>query len=266
MLQEDDVQCYVSGQDIKWTFIVELAPWMGGFYERLVGIVKQALRKSLGRKLLIMDQMNTVIKEVESVINRRPLVHAGEDIKSTIALTPCHFLSLNPKTGIPELDYDTKDPVFKPYESTAEKLLQIWKKGEQLLNRFWVLWRDEYLLSLRERSQNKIKSSRIQSHETPSVGDVVIVKDNLPRGQWKLGKVIKLHTSRDGQIRSAQLKVSNRQILRRPLNLLYPIEISGSDTMLQNSVNHDKIVTNDAKEEKPKRRAAEKAKELLRRI
>ena len=28
----------ISG-NIKWTFTIELAPWMGGFYERLVGVV-----------------------------------------------------------------------------------------------------------------------------------------------------------------------------------------------------------------------------------
>ena len=35
------VQDFVSGQRIMWTLIVELAPWMGGFYERLVGITKR---------------------------------------------------------------------------------------------------------------------------------------------------------------------------------------------------------------------------------
>lgn len=52
LLEDDDIQCYASNAGIKWTFTVELAPWMGGFYERLVGIVKRALRKSVGRKLL----------------------------------------------------------------------------------------------------------------------------------------------------------------------------------------------------------------------
>lgn len=47
MIKCDNVQSYV-----KWTFIVELASWMGRFYERLVGIVKCALWKVIGRKLL----------------------------------------------------------------------------------------------------------------------------------------------------------------------------------------------------------------------
>ena len=34
----------MSNVGIKWLFIVGMAPWMGGFYERLVGLVKRAMR------------------------------------------------------------------------------------------------------------------------------------------------------------------------------------------------------------------------------
>ena len=60
---------YASNIGVKWTFIVELAPWMGGFYERMVGLVKRALRKSINRRLLSYVQLQTVIKEVEAVVN-----------------------------------------------------------------------------------------------------------------------------------------------------------------------------------------------------
>ena len=67
---------------------------MGGFYERLVGLVKKALRKTLGRNLLTLIQLQTLLKEVESVVNSRPLVYVGADINSNVTLTPAHFLSL----------------------------------------------------------------------------------------------------------------------------------------------------------------------------
>ncbi|XP_053391226.1 uncharacterized protein LOC128554039 [Mercenaria mercenaria] len=51
-IKSDDVQTYVSNHGIKWNFIVERAPWYGGYWERLVGLVKQSLRKSLGRRSL----------------------------------------------------------------------------------------------------------------------------------------------------------------------------------------------------------------------
>ena len=140
----DEVQNYASNIGVKWTFIVELAPWMGGFYERMVGLVKRALRKSINRRLLSYVQLQTVIKEVEAVVNARPLVYVGGDIDSSITLSPRHFLTLNPDTGIPEVEASTNDLEYTPYESTAGRLLQLWKKGQRLLDMFWKIWRDEY--------------------------------------------------------------------------------------------------------------------------
>ena len=62
------------------------------------------------------------------------------------------------------------------------------------------------------------------------IGEVVIVKDeHLPRGHWKLGVIQEVLTGRDGLTRVVVIKVpaSDRQysILRRPIQLLYPLEI-----------------------------------------
>ncbi|XP_053392151.1 uncharacterized protein LOC128554862 [Mercenaria mercenaria] len=73
-IKSDDVQTYISNHGIKWNFIVERAPWYGGYWERIVGLVKRSLRKSLGRRSLTDIQLLTVIKEIESVINSRPFL------------------------------------------------------------------------------------------------------------------------------------------------------------------------------------------------
>jgi hypothetical protein len=49
VLISEDVQNNASNVKIKWKFIVELSPWMGGYYERLVRVVKRTLRKTIGR-------------------------------------------------------------------------------------------------------------------------------------------------------------------------------------------------------------------------
>ena len=128
MLTSEDLQNYISNSGIKWTFIVEMAPWTGGYYERLAGLVKRALRKTLQRKLLSIIQLHTVLKEVEWVINTRPLIYVGDDIESTITLTPSSFFTLNPNTGMPTLDYDKHDQDYNPYESSTQRFLQKWKK------------------------------------------------------------------------------------------------------------------------------------------
>jgi hypothetical protein len=222
----EDIQNYCSEENIVWSFIIEQAPWMGGFYERLVGIVKRALRKTIGKKLLTSDQLQTVIKEAEAVVNSRPLVYVGDDINSVITITPNHFLCLNQNTGIPARTYDEHDPDFNVVESSAEKLLKLWKKGQRLVDEFWKIWRDEYLTSLRERTQTHLKSGRKTAKVLPNIGDIVLVKDNIPRANWKIGKITKLLTSSDGLVRYAKVTLPSGKILGRPLCLLYPIETS----------------------------------------
>ena len=160
-IRDPDDQSHIAEQRIKWSLIVQLSPWMGGFYERLVGISKMALRKVIGKTCLTILQLQTFLTETEAIINSRPLVYLGEDLNDSTALTPSHFLSPNTKTGTPLIinDDNIADPTYFPAKiSSKETLLNIWKKGQNLLEAFWQLWGDDYLLRLRERSQINLKS------------------------------------------------------------------------------------------------------------
>ena len=197
VLTESDIISYSANERIKWTFIVELAPWMGGFYERLISLVKRSLRKTIGKICLTNNQLLTVLKEAEAIINSRPLVYVGDDINSGTALTTAHFLSLNPRVGLPSFDLENDhDSTFSPKVNPAEILIRTWKKGLKHLEKFWRVWRDDYLLNLRERSQTNLKSPRVQSASTAKVGHVVLIKDNLPRGCWRIGRIDELVRSR----------------------------------------------------------------------
>ena len=109
---------------------------MRGFYEMLVELVKRALRKTLHRTMLIQIYFQTVLTDVEATVNARALVYVSDDLESNITLTPNHFLSLNPKPGITELEYDKNNSDYNPFKSSADRLLQIWKKGQRLLQSF----------------------------------------------------------------------------------------------------------------------------------
>ena len=73
------------------------------------------------------------------------------------------------------------------------------------MDRFWQIWRNDYLLSLRERIQTKLKEARVQLPFLAKVGDVVLIKDELPRGSWRKGKIQELVQSGDLRIRSAKV-------------------------------------------------------------
>ena len=113
---------FVSNQGIQWKFIVELAPWMGGFYERLVGLTKRALRKTIGLKCLTEQQLARILTEVEAVVNTRPLVYIDDDINSSATLTPMHFLFLHSNHVILDLTEDN-DPEYDVMKKGSAELL-----------------------------------------------------------------------------------------------------------------------------------------------
>ena len=117
-------------------------------YERLVGITKRALRKVIGSRCLSEKQLITVLTEVETVVNSRPLIYVDDDINSSFIITPLSFLSQSHQHFIPDFKIDTD--TFEPAEriSTSQQLLQMWKSGQKCLNQFWTIWCKDYLLSL----------------------------------------------------------------------------------------------------------------------
>lgn len=197
ILKEKEVVTYAASENIKWKYIIELAPWMGGFYDRLIRLVWGSLRKSIGKLCLIYEQLLTILKEVEAVINSHPLVYVGDDINSHVALTPSYFLTLNPRIVIPACDNDYDDGDYSPQEYSADRLLTNWKKGLKHLDRFRKIWRDDYLISLRERTQTTLKDGKKKSQYSAKVGDVVLVKDELPKGNWRPGRIADLIESFD---------------------------------------------------------------------
>jgi len=141
-------------------------------------------------------------------------------VNSGFTLTPAHFLNLNPKTVIPHLDTEDleQDPDFLDRTSSPKKLLETWRKGQKHLDTFWKLWFNDHVLSPRERTQKTLKAPRIQSAVHPSKGDIVLLKDNLPRGSWTLRKIEALITSQDEEVRAATVRTSPGKILNRALN------------------------------------------------
>ena len=73
-------QNFVASKNVKWDFNLANAPWYGGFWERLIGHVKRFLKKVLGQTTLGFYQLQTVIQEVELILNSRPLGVLYDDV------------------------------------------------------------------------------------------------------------------------------------------------------------------------------------------
>ncbi|XP_055932974.1 uncharacterized protein LOC129962996 [Argiope bruennichi] len=103
VLNHADVKNFYSANGINWKYIVERTAWWGGFYERMVWTVKTALRKTLGKSCLTVEQSLIVLTEIEGMINSRPITYVGSDTEEPIALTPAHFLLGKPVTSLPSV-------------------------------------------------------------------------------------------------------------------------------------------------------------------
>ena len=239
VLHDPEVASLSSQQNINWKFTTQYAPWEGGLYERMVGLVKRCIRKAIGRMLLTVGEMITLSSEVEAVLNSRPLTYIGSDECNFV--TPSHFLNVNRSVGLstPAQD-DANDVEYRPSESSADAVSKRFKRLESTLNQFWSVWRKEYLLSLRERSGVHRKSAK-SVKSVPAVGDVVVIGDeSLSRCLWKLGVVVKANESADGCVRSADIRMQSGRVLTRPVSMIYPLELRDScDTCNDQSLKLD---------------------------
>ena len=225
--------------------------------EQLIGLMKRCLKKTLGKACLNMTELNTILTEVEAVLNSRPLTYPYTDINDASPLTPSHFLCGYRLLTLPDTNAkeNEADPDYIPSEMSTKALIKRAQYQKTLINAFWTRWKTEYLTSLREHHTCR---KRILNKKAVAIGDVVLIHDNTPRNQWKIDVVTSLHTGKDGLARSVSLRVPSGKELSRPIEKLYPLEMSDIPT----NKNIEKAPENDI-QRPPLRLAAQKAAQRI---
>ena len=151
---------------VEWSFIPKRAPWFGGFWERMIGLTKTNMKKVLGRAFVSLDELNTIVAEIESTLNDRPITYLSADSDDEMPLTPSHLLHGRTLTNVPHQlvdDDEISDPSFENQDKLKKRYLRI----SQLLEHFWRRWTSEYLPALREhhklsgKTDNQIKTGDV---------------------------------------------------------------------------------------------------------
>ena len=152
---------YIGALNIRWKFNLARAPWWGGFFECLIGIMKRALSKVVGRSLLTYPGLKDVLIDIENCMNNRPLLYQGEEFEQPV-LTPNTLQREKPTTVLEE----DLEAIGEEKVSRRMKFLQ--RSKEQLRRRFLK----EYNHALRERKS----SSTADNAKIPKTRAVVLLK------------------------------------------------------------------------------------------
>ena len=195
---------FCSAQSIQWKFIPERSPHFGGLWEAAVKSFKYHLKRIVGEVKLNFEELTTVLVQIESCLNSRPLIPLDNDHDSPEVLTPGHFLIGRPLESLP-------DPA-RSFHSLS--LLRRWHLCQALVRHFWQRWSSEYLVQFRKLTKWQFKSRNFQ------VGDIVILQESgLVPTRWPLARIVEVHPGSDGNVRVVTVKTANG-CYKRPITKL----------------------------------------------
>ena len=218
----DEYKAQFQNYDIKHIRIPLYSAWVGATWERLIRTIKSCLYKTIGRARLTYFELLTVISDVQSAINSRPLTYRSTECDLE-AITPSSFLKfhVNPHLlfkGSEEGYLWDRDP------PSQESLSEVLASRDEAFQNFREKWYTTYLLSLREHSRDLHQCNWVNKVKA---GDVVLIKTpNKTRPYWLMGRVLELIVGHDNAVRSVKLKRSDGQVVYHSINHLYPLELS----------------------------------------
>jgi hypothetical protein len=221
--------------DITWRFNVPRGPWWGGFYERMMTMVKTYMAMRFAERPFASEaSFNTALAVVERYINSRPLALASDcDRELPTYLTPNHFLKWQPENEtFRAFNFDLDKIRTHSLSDREMKQRQIAQAGFH--QKLWDDFQLRYLSELRKFHANRARPTG-PSANTIKIGDLVLVPPEQPfkrskyhRLEWPIGKVIAIPGTRDTRFRPVEVEIKNENgkliVLRRPAQRLYSLE------------------------------------------
>lgn len=218
-----EMKAEVVKRGITWKFNTPLAPHQGGLWEAGVKSMKYHLRRVVGKNILTFEEFVTVLARVEAVLNSRPLTALSDDPTDMTALTPAHFA--------------VRGPIVRPLGphvvTVPDNRLTHWQHLHKMDQDFASRWQADYLSSMQTRHKWRSPERNIR------VGDMVfLLEDNLPPGQWLLGRIVECFPGKDGLVRNVRILTENGEY-RRPAAkcCLLPLDDgNGKDKMMRHEL------------------------------
>ena len=183
--------------NIKWYHSAERSPTHNGVVERIVQTVKRPLYRVLDGKVLTESEMNTVLTDCEASCNMRPLSAISEsaDDNNLLSLTPSHLILGKALLPLPT-DMNSYE------DETIMGAKEKWRQRKHISNQYWRLWREEYLVQLRQLTKNYCNSKDLKK------GDLVLlIRERINKLHWPIAIVEEALPGRDNKTRSVWLRL-----------------------------------------------------------
>lgn len=200
---------YCNENRIQWINIPARSPHFGGLWESMVKQFKHHFYRALSSTYLLIDELQTLVAEVEAILNSRPLTPLSTSPEDFKALTPGHFMILKPVNLLPE----------PSWTSSNIKRLQSWQLIQFTVCHLADQFKRLYFNELQRREKWRSPKTNV------SVGQLVLLQDDcLPPTKWKLGRITETQLGKDGMVRSAIIKTSTG-VFTRAIHKLAPLPL-----------------------------------------
>ncbi|XP_006811382.1 uncharacterized protein LOC102802836 [Saccoglossus kowalevskii] len=200
---QSQIQGFLLRKGIDWKFNPPAGSHFGGVWERQIRTIRQILQGITKQQQLDDENLQTLLCEVEHIINSRPITKPSDDAKDDGPLTPNILLMMKGISLSPCLS-----------ETTDLYARKRWRQVQYMSDMFWKRWVKEYLSSLQKRQK------WLKSKPNLTVGDIVLIREETtPRCAWPLGRIIKVMPDKKGLVRRVLLKTGHNE-LERPYDKL----------------------------------------------
>ena len=252
LAEDSTLESFLFQKGIQWKFTPIGAPHFNGYCERSISLLKSVIRKSIRNRVLSRDQLLTVACYAESCFNERPLCIMDSDV-DFVPITPNMLVygkSLRQFAhSVSEIQLNDPD-----FEVSGKKLTVMARKLKSTLAQVRKTFQSEYLHFLATKDAGRqAQSPATKSRLLPAVGDGVLIKDGK---DMRLGKIVELVISGDGECRSARVKTQSGSEGVYPTCNLRLLERGEDPRAEVEVVRHD---FDAMPNKRPKRKAAAKA-------
>jgi len=121
------IQDFLTSEGCDWKFIPPHAPHFGGLWEAAFKSMKYHLQRTLGSHIATFEELSTLIAEIETCLNSRPLCALSDDPFNPTYLSPGHFV-IEPLTQLPAADHTNVKCNRLSRWQIYQRLQQFWQR------------------------------------------------------------------------------------------------------------------------------------------